>query len=281
MSRHVSAEKLARFREDDLRPAAIRRVAAHLRGCPACQAESDALAAVPGLLASAQLPPMPAHLAARIETALATESAQRAAYAAPAARPGRADRVPDSGTRPVPVTRTGRRPGSLRPRSPLSSPARRIVATAAVIAVIGGGGYALFAGFGRPVVRSASSVASGAAPRNFQKLSPGAAAPAASGSRFNAGGNLSGRAAPVTFGPDTSYQSGGHSGQFTPVQTATNYQPGQLGAQAAAAVAASRVPRPLVPGTSAAAPGTVRVFGGQSLSRLSGCVARVAGGASV
>jgi hypothetical protein len=284
MSRHVSAEKLARFREDDLRPAAARRVAAHLRGCPACQAESDALAAVPGLLASAQLPPMPAHLAARIETALATESAQRAADAAPAARPGRAGRVPDSGAGPVPVTRPGRRPRSLRRGSPLPGPARRIVATAAVIAAIGGGGYALFAGFGRPEVQSASSAASGAAPRNSQKLPP-EAAPAASGPGFNAGVSLPGRAAPVTFGPDTSYQSGGHSGQFTPVQTATNYQPGQLGAQAAAAVAAARGPRPVVPGTGqrpgAAAPGAAQVFGGQSLSRLSGCVARVAGGASV
>ena len=79
MTRHVSAEKLARSRDGDLSPAAARRVTAHLAGCSRCRADADALAGLPALLAATQLPPMPDHLAARIETALATESAHRAA----------------------------------------------------------------------------------------------------------------------------------------------------------------------------------------------------------
>jgi hypothetical protein len=290
MSRHVSAEKLARLREDDLRPAAARRVAAHVRGCPACQAESDALAALPGLLASAQFPPMPAHLTARIETALATESAQRAADAAPAAR-GRAGRAggrysPAGGIGPIPVTRSRRRlPGSSRLDS-LPGPAMRILATAAVIAVIGGGGYGVFATLGQSSPPASSAASAGTPATRLPAPVPApvpSALPGANGSGLSGGVVHPGAIGRVTFGPVTSYRSGGHSGQFTPVRTATDYQPGQLGRQAAAALAVPNRPtaggavsdRPVPAAPSASS------FGGDSLSRLSGCVGRVAGGAAV
>src|ERR1700722_7050544 len=96
MIRHVSAERLARFRDGDLSRAAARRVAAHLSAGAMCQGEADALAGLPALLAGTKLPPMPDHLAARIETALVTESAHRAA-GSPAVHPAR--------------TRAGRRSG--------------------------------------------------------------------------------------------------------------------------------------------------------------------------
>lgn len=273
MSRHVSAEKLARFREGDLRPAAARRAAAHLRGCPACQAESAALAALPGLLASAQLPPMPAHLAARIETALATESAQRAADAAPAARAGR------RGIGSVPITRSRHR----LPGSGLPGPARRILATAAAIAVIGGGGYAVFATLG-PSSPATSSAASAGAPGTRHPAPALPVRPAASGSGLSGGLVHPGAVGRLTFGPATSYRSGGHSGQFTPVRTGTDYQPGQLGRQAAAELAVASRPVAGGPGATGrpvpAGPGASS-FGGDSVSRLSGCVGRVAGGAAV
>jgi hypothetical protein len=278
MSRHVSAEKLARFREGDLRPAAARRVAAHLRGCQACQAESDALAALPGLLASAQLPPMPAHLAARIETALATESAQRAADAAPGARAGRARHRAAGGIGSVPVTRSRRR----LPGSDLPGPARRVLATAAALAVIAGGGYAVFATLG-PASRGTSSAASASAPGTRLPRPAASARPTANGSGIS-GLVHAGAVGPVTFGPATSYRSGGRSGQFTPVRTATDYEPGQLGRQAAAELALAS--RPVAGGPSSgerpvpAAPGGA-TFGGAPVSRLSGCVGRVAGGAAV
>jgi hypothetical protein len=289
-ARHVSAEKIARWREGDLRPATARRVAAHLRGCTACQAESDALAALPGLLASARLPPVPAHLAARIETALATESAQRAADAVPGAR---AARSPADGMPAVPLTRARRyRPGSPRPVSSLPGPARRVLATAAVIVVIGGGGYAVFATLGRPGP-GVSGAAPAAGPGTSAPSAVPSALPRAAASSLIGGVVHPGVAGQVTFGPVTSYRSGGRLGQFTPVLTATDYQPGQLGRQAATALAAVRGGQgagraagpsgPSGPATSRrpAASAPASSFGGIALSRLSGCVGRVAGGASV
>src|SRR6202035_5235936 len=90
MTRHVSTEHLARFRAGDLSPARSRRVAAHLRNCARCRETSDALAQVPSLLAAVEVPPMPAHLAARIETALAAESATGASSSASSAGSGTA-----------------------------------------------------------------------------------------------------------------------------------------------------------------------------------------------
>ena len=102
MTRHASAETLARFRGGGLRRAATRRVRAHLDSCARCTATYEALGEIPGLLAATEVPPMPAHLAARIETALATESAHRAAGSpsVPAGPPG-ARRAPPAGTRPA------------------------------------------------------------------------------------------------------------------------------------------------------------------------------------
>jgi hypothetical protein len=68
------------------------------------------------------------------------------------------------------------------------------------------------------------------------------------------------------------------------VRTATDYEPGQLGRQAAAELALAS--RPVAGGPSSgerpvpAAPGGA-TFGGAPVSRLSGCVGRVAGGAAV
>src|SRR4030088_610097 len=68
MRRHIDAETLARFRQGDLSPR-----------------QNEDLAGVTTMLASAQPPPIPEHLTARIQTALATEAARRVALTAGAA----------------------------------------------------------------------------------------------------------------------------------------------------------------------------------------------------
>src|SRR5258708_35898464 len=82
MTRHVGAETLARFRQGDLSPRRNARIRAHLGGCARCSDLNEDLAGVTTLLAGAQPPPIPEHLAARIQTALATEAARRVALTA-------------------------------------------------------------------------------------------------------------------------------------------------------------------------------------------------------
>ena len=87
MTRHIRADKLARYRAGDLGTRESARVRAHLDGCARCTAAADDLAAVSTFLASVPAPPMPEDGTARIEAALAAEAASRAASpAVPAAR---------------------------------------------------------------------------------------------------------------------------------------------------------------------------------------------------
>src|SRR5260370_19297282 len=85
MTRDIGAETLARFRQGDLSPRRNARIRAHLGGCARCSDLNEDLAGVTTLLAGAQPPPIPEHLAARIQTALATEAARRVALTAGAA----------------------------------------------------------------------------------------------------------------------------------------------------------------------------------------------------
>lgn len=255
MTRHVSAERLARFREADLGRAAARRVAAHLAGCAACRAEFDALARLPGLLASTPVPQIPAHLAARIENALATESAHRAATspspAPAAARPG--------GGRP------GRQRGSgagRRPRLRVPALAGALAAVAVLVVAVSLGFSQLRRAGG---TAGSSSASSGSFPASAPRGPGRQQAPAAGQAEPQA------RPAPVA-GPAQRYVSGGHSGTFAPVRSATDYLPGQVARQAAGTLASVRAARPhpsFRPGTS----------GGPS--QLAGCVGRIAAGHAV
>ena len=90
IKRHVSAEEIARFGEGDVSRRKAARISSHLAGCSRCARVRDDLAMVPALLARTAAPPMPDHLAARIQTALMTESARRASpEASPDVRPAR------------------------------------------------------------------------------------------------------------------------------------------------------------------------------------------------
>jgi Putative zinc-finger len=297
MTRHVSADQLARFRDGDLSRAATRRVRAHLAGCARCQADADALAGLPALLAGTPAPPMPDHLAARIEAALATESAQRAAGASGAAparlAPGRRSGLSRRDGAAERVRRHARRP----------APARRILTAAATVAVLGGGGYALVSslGSGTSVSGTASSSSGGSIPS--AEAGPAGRAPqasaAASGPVRNApvagssGAVRPGAVSPLQVGPEVRYSGPGHAGRFTPVRTSTDYLAADLGQQASGTLARLRTSGPgaaggsgHVPagqGTTASGPaGTAgNSFSAATLAQLPGCISRVAGGQAV
>src|SRR5262249_18641891 len=155
MTRHVDAETLARYRHEDLRRRRASRVRAHLAGCERCRALEEALAGVPRLPAAAQPPPIPEHLAARIQTALAAEAARRAVLPAQATStaPGAAAGGEARQTRTEPAetgvhdprtSRHGRhgRDRTRQRRPGFASPvALRTMAAAAAVVVLAGGGY--------------------------------------------------------------------------------------------------------------------------------------------
>jgi hypothetical protein len=253
MTRHVSTENLARFRAGDLSPARSRRVAAHLRNCARCRETSDALARVPSLLAAVEVPPMPAHLAARIETALAAESAHRAAGApSPASAPERPAR--HSAAR-----RKHRRPVIL------SAPALRVLAVAGAAVVLVGGGVELLS----HATGASSGTSSGSSSASRSDAAP-AAGHRAAGPRASSGRNFNGMTGPIQ------YQHDGRPTVITPVQTGTNYRSARLTQQVSSVIAAHRgqfssaVPA-VTPNSGTAAPPRT----------LSGCVSRIAAGRTV
>jgi hypothetical protein len=190
MTRHVSTENLARFRAGDLSTARSVRVAAHLRHCARCRETSEALAEVPALLASVPVPQMPAHLTARIETALAAESARRTA--AETDRPAQHAGAHAGGSR-------------RRPRRPLlGMPALRLAAAAGAAVVLVGGGVALLSQTG-----GGSSTAGGSAPASRPAM----------GTRHSAANT-----------PEALPEAGTGAGASLPklVHSGTDYQPGQL-----------------------------------------------------
>lgn len=265
MTRHVSAENLARFRAGDLRRRAARKVETHLEGCQHCRETESALAEVPALLAAAEAPPIPAHLAARIETALATEAAHRAA-GSPSMRSG----VP---ARPG---RVSRRPS--RPSWPV--PALRILAAAGVIVVIGGGGYELFSHLGGSAGVSSSasgSAASGSGSSDSgSSVLPGRRTP----ERTSEAGPLApGAAAAPAYGPLVQYGRAGHLVTIRPVRTFTDYRPAQLSRQVTASLAATRNAPAIAPSSHAGS--TPQIFAGVRTGQLAACVSRIAAGRSV
>ena len=139
MTRHIRADKLARYRAGDLGTRASARVRAHLDGCARCTAAADDLAAVSTILTSVPAPPMPDDITARIEAALAAEAASRAASPAIPAAPGPVAPGRDGVTRRAAV----RSPQKIRSGGWLRSPVTlRVAAGAAVAAVVLGGGFA-------------------------------------------------------------------------------------------------------------------------------------------
>jgi hypothetical protein len=279
VTRHVDAETLARYRQEDLSRRRGSRIRAHLARCERCRALDEDLAGVTALLADMQPPPMPEHLAARIQTALAAEAARRVvlpAQAASAARgAGAGGEVRQAGTEPagtgVSDRRTSRhgRHGRDRMRRPgFTSPvALRTMAAAAAVVVLAGGGYEIathVGGSGKP-----SSAVSGPAAAGSGATAPRVAGPESNGT--------------ASAAPQLHYEYAGRQYSVAAAASGRHFTPANLRSQVrsdlAQSGAAGTAPRAL-PGSGSAAHQAATI-GGIPLETLQGCVNRIATGKKV
>jgi hypothetical protein len=245
MTRHASAEELARYAEGDLKPRKAARVAAHLAICALCGEQRQELRTVSALLANVHFPPMPEHLCARIEMAIASESVARVA-GEPATEAGRRD-LP---ARAKPARRGWRLPGLSSPR------ALRVVAAAGAALVVAGGGYEMATHIG----------SNGASTSSHSSAGLPEAVPAGS---------------PMHLGPSFPVQHAGGLHQVQTVESATDFTPGNFQAQTLAAMksakattshqAANRAGQSY----GAASPQASAV---PDIGKLQGCVGLIAGG---
>lgn len=88
MTRHPSATAVACYLEGIVTRPLAAGITDHLNGCARCARLIPDLAAVSAMLANVKAPPIPPVLVARLQAALAEESAQRAARAAALRRSG-------------------------------------------------------------------------------------------------------------------------------------------------------------------------------------------------
>jgi putative zinc finger protein len=278
MRRHVGTEVLASYREGDVSRRKAAWIRAHLAGCARCSGVNSDLAAVSNVLAGVQLPPMPEHLAMRIQGALATESAQRAAGS-----PGLAATTPGSGaagdhgtvTVPGRPDLPERSRGSRRLRRPdLASPLLlRTLAAAGAVVILAGGGY---------LVASESNSATSTADSGSQGA-PSDHSASAAGPRIPGSEPVNGPSQP-TFIP-----YGAHGQLRAVAETSSiDFEPATLGArirQQLAHVTAGfyRLPAPAATAshsTPAPSAGRIAMSGpvvtGLSLARLAACVTLVA-----
>jgi hypothetical protein len=257
MRPHVSAETMARYRQGDLNERRTSHIGTHLAGCDRCSALSQDLGGVTTLLASADPPPMPEDLTARITSAIAAESARRAA-------------APDAGTAPAARHHRAPRRPRITPKVALGG-----LAAAAAVVLVAGGLYEVVGRSGS----TASSASSGV---------PAAAGPAAR----SPGNQAMAPALPVS-GPALPYQRGGRKDSITPITTSTHFTPAELTSQVTAEVKkygsgfTKTGPNAESPGGSGTpSPAAVPreqtgTFGNIPLAALRGCVNRIAAGSLV
>jgi hypothetical protein len=264
MTRHIGERMLARFDQGDLSTRRSVRIRAHLTGCARCRELNDDLAGVTTLLADMQTPPMPEHLSARIQTALAAEATRRAGETAAARSAGtETDGAAAPTSRPsARAPRHERREahGRRRPRAfRLSSPvALRTMAAAAAAVVIAGGGYEL-------VAHGGGSGASSSTPSGSTTSGPASNNPVL---------------APLsTAAAQLHYEYAGQRYSIIAVASGTNYAPATISGQVSRELRRNRRESSL-PASGGAlhrstAQGTARSaakVGGVPLSRLQGCV---------
>lgn len=306
MRRHVSAEALALYREGAVSARRAAGIASHLSGCATCSRIIGDLANVSALLTATPLPPMPDVLVVRIEAAIASESALRAAdspvqapytrvagadaavpgwaaagadaavpgwAAAGAAGSGGAGGVGTGGARensgpgrehipgrPDLPERASR--GAWRFRMPrMSSPVLlRALAAAGAVVIVAGGGFLLAKGQTAPEVSGASGRPSAASPRS----APG-----------NVGQRSAGRV--PTY---INYRLHGKVVTANAIASHTNFTRASLATQVRRAIASSSVGFSDAQHASTPGPAASSI-GGIGLSRLEGCLARVAAGRKV
>jgi hypothetical protein len=267
---HLDTGVLADYREGLLSRRRSARISAHLTRCARCSSLDADLAEVSTLLASAPTPAMPAHLVARLETALAAEAAALAATPGggtvgsghDAAGTANGEAGTRNGAAPGPAGEPDRRrplgPIRRRPDRPARSAQWRtgLLGAAAVIAVIlvvGVYGLVKLAGQGG----SSSTASSGAAmPRNGSH---------SFGSRGGPAVSPAGQAGPnKTLLP---------AGKLRLTSSGTDYQPGTLASQVASVLASSPDMRRLAP-----ADATPSSASSRTEDQLRACVTQITGG---
>jgi hypothetical protein len=270
--RHVSAETMAGFRQGELSPRQNSRIGAHLAGCDRCRTLDEGLAGVSTLLAGTQPPPIPEHLATRIQTALATEAASRVAR--PAANQNGIGTAAPGNLRPA------RGPG-WRPRVPQLRQFPRLssrvalgsLAAAVAVLIVIGGAYKLVVSRGTGSASSGTAASLPASHSAARSANNGIAAPSAG--RYDSRTVLR-------------YRHSGHTDSIAPVTTDMDFSRNRLGTEVAAAVAsygtgfakAAHNPSPMS-GVLSPAPAPAErsaTFGDIPVSQLQGCVNRVAAG---
>jgi hypothetical protein len=192
---HLDPDAVAEFRDGLITGRRARAIGAHLAGCADCAAVGERLAQVSALLAAAPVPSVPDALARRLDSALAAEvlSAQRASVQSPSPR---------------------------RPPSWAGLLRVRVLATAAaVVAVLGGAGYALST-IGQSSYSGVNASAGSAAARPY--VHPGAST--FNGSRREASGSTVA------------------GGSVVVVPSGVDYQPATLRSQLQAQLSAPEAP---------------------------------------
>jgi hypothetical protein len=282
---HADLELIAAFREGLLDQASGQRVGRHLAGCAMCALRAVAITEVTARLAGEPVPPLPGHVASRLDAALAAEiAATTAGLAATAAGTGPsagagnspgtgsagretfvavpgARRKHAAGSRPPAAAPGGRRPGRRRRAGPdraahgLVAVLTRPMAAVAAVCLLAGGGYLLLRS-GTPQYAGTASPAPGTAhaPR------------AAAGSALTPSKqNLAGAAPGANRAPS-------RASAVLMVQSGTRYLPASLSAQAAATLARYQG---AIPTAGQAGIGAAQPFGSPDLLA---CLQQVAAG---
>jgi hypothetical protein len=199
MTRHATADEIARLAAGDLRRRKAARISTHVAVCVQCTQVSQELAEVPAVLAATPYPPLPDTVNIRIEAAIRVEVSHRLATA-PATEAGRRELPARSGRQQAGRSQLGwHLPG-------LSVPATRLAGAVGALALIGGGGYLLANNL--PTAAGTGSSSSAAVPAPVQ---------------------------PMTKGPDVTYGSQGSQHTVDSVSSTTNFVPTQLRGQALSA----------------------------------------------
>jgi anti-sigma factor ChrR (cupin superfamily) len=205
MSRHASAEELASLDLGGLKPRKAAKIRAHVAGCAQCTQLNSQMSALPATLASVSYPPMPANMSARVDNALAAESAHRLA-SAPASEAHRRD-LPER-------SRRTRKPAGGWQLPGMSVLGTRLAAAAGALVIVGVGGYELASHAGGNVAgTSAASSGSAARPSVGQ----------------------------MSAGPDVRYGEPTSTKSIRTVTSTTNFTAATLGTQAMAALQGAKL----------------------------------------
>lgn len=283
MTEHADLELIATFHEGLLDPAATGRVGRHLAECAACAQRAATLTEVTTLLSGSAVPPVPAHVAQRLDAVLAAEIAAARAAAGAAALAGTSAAVSatqtaaestfagqprtaagDEGTGERGTPPTYRRRGRTRGRAGHERAARgwmttlaRPLAAAAAVCLLAGGGYLLL----RTSTSTPTATSAGASAPRKQ--------PPPAGSALTPRQPQAAREAPGGTGASGAE---GPAAAVLVVYSRTDYQAARLRTQAAAVL---RVYQAAIPAAGQAGIGTAQPFGSPALSA---CLREVAAG---